>query len=141
MIPNTQPYVAISQYESTTPDGVRHVNHFEDPVVAWDDEGYPLVVSQQGLCRASDLPHFSMLSKVSRPIGALPADGWRVEHTNEDGTIWSEPLVGWLINADGTLSPLESDDQGRVHDVYLEYDRGAYRIYHPDSERPLPTGK
>lgn len=42
-------------------------------------------------------------------VAVLPADGWRVRHTEGGG---SEPIVGWAVAEDGLPVALISDGNG-----------------------------
>ena len=38
----------------------------------------------------------------------MPAGGWRILYTNPDGTVMTDPLIGWAIR-DGYVVPLAID--------------------------------
>lgn len=63
MIPATRPYEARFETEDGT-------DNYVQPVIAWDSEGYALVVnhSQGWLTRATDIPNFrGLVEKNGRP--------------------------------------------------------------------------
>jgi hypothetical protein len=122
--------------------------HFtEKAVIAFDDDGYALVISDKTgqsagrLVRADTYRNFSSLSdnpEYADYMTLIPAGGWRVELTGKDGSRWSEPLVGWALNTDGTVVSLSTDSTGSVDDFDL-YVKDGYRIYHPDQwDTPAP---
>jgi hypothetical protein len=110
-------------------------------IVAFDDDGHPLVIDENGkrnktqLIRADSWANYDgMADDPHPPITAImPGGGWRVEWTDSDGTIWSEPLVGWGLKG-GSVVPLSTDCDGLVDDFDLV--SGKWRIYHPDATEP-----
>lgn len=106
----------------------------EKPVVAWDDEGYPMVVHEKYGClvRANVYANFQTVHRADPPeiVGLIPADGWMVTFKDDDdGSEWSTPLIGWGLKADGEVVPLEVDGDGLVSAV--EY-TGNSRVWHKD---------
>jgi hypothetical protein len=65
-------------------------------------------------------------------VGLIPAGGWRVEYTEQGGAVFSEPLVGWAVKANGFVSPMVTSSEGEVDFLDLP-SPVKYRIYHPDS--------
>ena len=67
-------------------------------VAAFDDVGRPQVLDDQGgsLMPATELPGFRKVSDdAAGSTAIIPADGWRVEYLNNDGTRQRDaPLVG-----------------------------------------------
>jgi hypothetical protein len=130
LIPAPPGIVARYKHEE---DGRTH--HNELAVIAFDEDGGALVLGKDSLVPATSYRNFDGLSDGSEHAGysmLIPAGGWRVEFTNRDGSRWSEPLVGWALKPSSYVTPLTADDTGYVSD--FEHYRGAYRIYHPDSE-------
>ena len=111
------------------------------PIVAFDDDGHPLVIDQDGkrdktrLIRADAYVNYDGMAEDPYPSVTvlLPAGGWRAEFTDPDGTKWSEPLVGWGLKG-GTTIPLTTASDGMVDD--FDHYSGEYRIYHPDATGP-----
>jgi hypothetical protein len=106
------------------------------PVLAFDDEGRAMVLGDRGLVYADgyygrELDHISDYHSDPTLAGLIPAGGWRIEHTGQDGAKWSQPLVGWGLRVDGTVVPLDTDDGGNV-DSLAEVG-GTWRVYHPDA--------
>lgn len=106
------------------------------PIVAFDADGFPYVTPSQGksLIRADADRHFELIAEATYPPydALIPAGGWRIEHTADDGTTRSEPLVGWGARVDGSVVALVTDSDGRVmapHDRFLATE---FRIYHPE---------
>lgn len=105
-------------------------------VVALDDDGMPWIIPDKrpnrGLIRADEYRNYVGLghSSTSRIVSLLPAGGWRVEWTGDDGSTWSQPLVGWGVKANGDVVPLDTDPDGLVEEIGSPGQ--SYRIYHPD---------
>ena len=133
MIPAPPGLVALFKYDKSPSSSM--------PIVAFDDDGHPLVIDENGKRNKVQLVHADAWSNYDGmaedphpPISALlPAGGWRVEFTETDGAKWSEPLVGWGLKA-GVVVPLTTDIDGTVDDFDLY--SGTYRIYHPDATGP-----
>lgn len=107
-------------------------------IVAWDEDGRPLVVDNHGLSLAASTRYrFSGISRQPSPVvAAVPGGGWMIETTNEDGLTSTDPIVAWSIHADGTASPIGVDADGVSGDP--TDGPGQYRIFHPDSTFPAP---
>ncbi|MFY1703929.1 hypothetical protein ACN28G_19705 [Micromonospora sp. WMMA1923] len=115
-------------------------HHTYLPLVAFDDEGRPLVVSEKTgeLVRADRYRNFDGVEPHPHAdlVAIVPADGWRVAWKTASGGEWSQPLVGWGLKADGTVVPLDCDPAGYVDD-FGDSATHTYRIYHPDAD-PTP---
>lgn len=119
------------------PLGDGKARNAKKPIVAFDEDGAPCIVPWEGkaLVRADADPNYECMAEATYPPydALLPAGGWRIEKTAEDGTTWSDPLVGWGARSDGVVVPLDTDSLGRVIEppgnfrTYVEF-----RIYHPD---------
>jgi hypothetical protein len=87
------------------------------PVVAFDDEGGPLVLGERGLVAADSLPGFRSLAKTVRNT-VIPGAGWLAAlpidaDTTEDATRFLHvPVVAWLIDDDGDGLPLVAGADG-----------------------------
>lgn len=125
MIPAKDGYVAA--FNPGTSDYRAH------PVVAWNDEGEPLIVGDTGLVRAWNLPGFHGV--VQRPestvVSAVPGGGWLIDCVDQDGDTWTDVIVAWSVHADGSMAPLGTDREGVTSDATEGL--ADYRIYHPDS--------
>ncbi len=114
------------------------------PVIAFGDDGHPLVIGggkrDRSLVRAGAYSNYDGLGDDPYPpvVALLPAGGWRVAGAQDDGTVWSQPLVGWGLRADGSVVPLDTDGTGCVEE--LDSLHGKYRVYHPDAQEPQPPG-
>jgi hypothetical protein len=80
-------------------------------VIAFDDDGYPLVVGDgkrdRSLFRGDVYANYDGLGDDPYPsvVMLLPAGGWRVAWPQKDGTEWSQSLVGWGLRAPARPSP------------------------------------
>lgn len=92
-------------------------------VVAWDDDGMPLVLSwegePQGLTRADEHNGYIGVSYDREPpiVQVMPAvAGW---HCREDveGEDWVQPIIGWGLRANGRLVPLLPDDSELIEGI------------------------
>jgi hypothetical protein len=102
------------------------------PVVAWDEDGSPLVVGKWGLVRASDAGRGAVarIKRDNEPVvGAVPGGGWLIDCTDDEGNTWTTPILAWTVHADATTTPLTSDSDGLTGDATEGL--SSYRIYHP----------
>lgn len=67
-------------------------------------------------------------------VTALPAAGWRVRH--EDGG-HTEPIVGWVVGADGYAIALIDDGNGGGASPATGW--AGIEVYHPDSDTERRT--
>lgn len=122
-------------------DGNTHFS--ERPVIAFDDDGNALIHDgrrSRDLIPARCLGNYAGLSAEPSGVcytGLIPAGSWRIEFTGGDGSKWSEPLVGWALQSDGSIVPLCAYADGLVDS--LDHYEGEYRVYHPDSEETGPS--
>lgn len=101
------------------------------PVIAWDDDGHPLVTATQGLVRAERYPEFRRIGQPESPVvAAVPGGGWLIECTDADGGTWTDLILAWNIHADGTATPITTDRDGVTSDATSGL--ADYRIHHPD---------
>lgn len=133
MIPATTPYEVY--YKGTDNEGKPYT--WPGPqVIAWDDDGAPLVIPDshkqaRRLQRATDYGNFSHVAPADSPtVAALPGGGWRVEYKNDDGTLWSAPLVAWHIRASGETIPIDCDSTGYADNPTDS--SNFVRIFHPE---------
>lgn len=107
--------------------------HDSTPVIAFDDEGYPLVMGKKKLIR-TELFGENVKIEIHASEGdythIMPGGGWRIEFTQKDGAKWDTPLLAWAIR-DGLVDPLYADGDG---DVSTPYNSDKYNIYHPDEK-------
>lgn len=78
------------------------------PVIAWDEHGNAYVHDQQwgGLRRAGDIEGYRGTQTATPPVvSAIPATGWMAEY-DDNGTKSMEPVIAWLVHADGGVEPV-----------------------------------
>lgn len=131
MIPATDQYY-IAVFEG--PDGKPSASR---PVVAWDEDGHPMVAGERGLARAQTVAVEQELGTFSRVrrrvddlppyVAAVPGGGWMIDQVQEDGTIRTVPIVAWSIHQDGSAWAQVANQFGVTHAPV-----GKFRIYHPD---------
>ncbi|MFD3424095.1 hypothetical protein [Streptomyces decoyicus] len=122
MIPSKDGYFAL--YTNSDGRSVR-----SRPVIAWDDAGDALVVGSHGLKTAGSIAGFSGVTRHAVPlVAAVPGGGWFVDCTDEDGNSWTDRVVAWGIQADGTARPITTDPDGNTGDPTESV--AKYRIYH-----------
>lgn len=85
----------------------------EEPIVGWDDLGYPLIVDPATGKRidAHDLDdhEFCNLEPADLPfVGVVPADGWALRWN--DGS--TDSILAFAMQADGVLRPVVDSYQG-----------------------------
>jgi hypothetical protein len=138
LIPPGRPLVALFREEEA--EGEQEY-YFRVPVVGFDeDTGEPMVILEEDKRHprsARSVHNYVGLEFEDPPVvAALPGQGWRIEYT-DDGRKWSQPIVGWLVRADGSVTVVDIDETGYV----AERDTGegdVGRIYHPDADSDLP---
>lgn len=128
MIPADRSHYAV--YENT--EGERTAAR---QIVAWDDDGHPLVVGALGLTRAEECGNFRRIRHDTAPIvAAIPGDGWLIECTDDEGNTWTDRILAWTVHADGVASPIGTDSEGVTDDA--THGLAKYRIFHPDAVKP-----
>lgn len=69
-------------------------------------------------------------------VAALPGGGWRIEYDAirpKDGSTFSDPVLAWLVRANGETYPISTDSSGLTDDPT---DASNFRrVYHPDEEQ------
>jgi hypothetical protein len=108
------------------------------PVIAWDDDGSPLIAGKFGLISAAD----SGLGAVrgikhdtEAAVGAVPGGGGVIDCVDDEGTTWTTPILAWVIHGNGTATPITSDVDGVTGDATDGLEK--YRIRHPDATHIL----
>jgi hypothetical protein len=92
VIPAERGYTAIYR-----PEGDQY--HLEREVVAWEDDGSPLVLSEtdgKGLVPAASYPGLDCIEKRSPLVAFLNGGGWRCD---------DRPVVVWGIRANDAVEP------------------------------------
>jgi hypothetical protein len=98
-------------------------------VIAFNDDGEPLVAGRQNLVTASAYGKYELEDFGDGGYTAvIPGGGWCVEWPGGN----SGPLIGWACKPGGRIVALDADQHGLVEDS--DDWIGEYRIYHPDAE-------
>jgi hypothetical protein len=128
-------------------NGAQHVHYTTDQglpgpirqVLAWDSDGHPMVLGSHGLERAADLgPVERVRQDAAAVVGAVSGGGWVIEYQDVEGAKWVTPILAWTVHADGSATPITSDEDGLTDDATSGL--ASYRVYHPDESctRPEP---
>lgn len=118
MIPATIPFVARFKHHHTTAKGEAITTYSTKPVIAWDEGGYPYVAGEHNLVPANSYANFVDIGEGDAPIiAAIPGGGWQVKWSNEGGTAYVEPILAWILDADGSAKPISSDSDGITSEV------------------------
>lgn len=134
MIPAPPGLVARFKSTGNGPGGTR-TYYTDRRVYAFDDEGAPMIVSQEPARRLVPATQYSdyhglLESAECDYVALIPGGGWRskAEFTDKNGKQWvnDEPLVAWALRRDGIVIPLQVDRDGFVYEVQREV------VYHPD---------
>lgn len=132
-------------------NGAQYVNYTTDQglpgpirqVLAWDNDGHPMVLGSHGLERAADLgPIQRVRQDTAAVVGAVPGGGWFIEYQDGEGAKQVTPILAWTVHADGSANPLTADQDGLTDDATSGLT--SYRVYHPEEsytlqELPVPT--
>lgn len=113
------------------------------PVLAWDDEGYPLVLASENPRRLERADGFSNFSHVDtdsdRAISAIPGGGWMIRWTDDEGGTSVEPVVAWLVDATGMLTPAIVDEDGFTSGGDPRTVVNPPKFFHPDQRTERPS--
>lgn len=117
-------------------------------VIAFDSDGCALIVSEadrdsRRLMRADSFHNFiGLVDDLEAAdlgfVAVIPAGGWLVERTFEDGSIGTSPLVGWGLRPDGSVIALDTDIMGVVEPLDTTLTKPDFRIVHPDQIQTKP---
>ena len=121
MIPNTTSHVAFFKHEH---DGESHT--VSEDIIAWADDGTPLIVGPRGLVAASSRRNFDGISERDEldVVGVVPGQGWNIQQTNADGRKWLVPVIAFAIDAKGYGSIITASSHGEVEREHVMPDRG-----------------
>ncbi|MGK3945108.1 hypothetical protein ABK046_42825 [Streptomyces caeruleatus] len=107
-------------------------------VIAWGDNGEPLVVGRRGLVPAWELGSIDRLASEDAPVvGAVSGGGWLIDCKDDEGNEWTLPILAWTIHANGSTTPLTTDRDGVTGDATEGLD--SYRIYHHAERLPADS--
>jgi hypothetical protein len=102
-------------------------------VVAFNDDGEPLVVGKHGLHRADDFTGYVEVDDADNwiPLGVVPGGGWFVVTTQDDGTEHKQPVIAWVVNEAGYADAVVSGgDCGEP----IAGHSGSHMVCHPDEQ-------
>jgi len=129
--------------------GELHVAHFyndqsgksvELPVVGWDGANEALIVDAVTgqIFRAREAPDFDGVQPQPRCTAALPGQGWQatfVYPVDGHDVRVTAPVVGWLINERGVVTPISVAPDGEtVRPVDVE----DFKLTHPQAKPVTP---
>ncbi|MFC7973903.1 hypothetical protein ACFUT3_01385 [Streptomyces cinereoruber] len=121
MIPATTPYVARYRQTADLPNGTQGSYTIDRPVLAWNDDGHALVAADERgqLVPASGYSNFDGVMPAEPHIMAvLPATGWLAQYKDDgDGSIFTRPVLAFLVKSDGGCRPVMVDSQGFTDDA------------------------
>ncbi|MDX3235682.1 hypothetical protein PV392_08275 [Streptomyces sp. ME03-5709C] len=106
------------------------------PVIAWDNDGTALVPDEKtGRLRAADsYSNFAGVAPAKVPaVGILPGGTWRAEFRDDDGGVVSNPVLAWLVHADGSCVPTVADADGYADDPTTA--SNFVRLFQPEEEQ------
>lgn len=135
MIPAGDDYAAVFERDLTDHHGDSYRERQERPIVAWADDGGPLVVGMLGLVQATQEPGFTKITRKASPIVAVvPGGGWMVERTDDRDMTWTGPVVAWAVTANGGVRPLWPDLDAQP--VGVSPVTRTYQVWHPRQTEP-----
>lgn len=115
MIPATRPYDARFKKHLNANDGTTTTYYDTKPVIAWDEDGHPLVVGERQLVRASNLPGFMDIDEYESVfMSAIPGGGWQIAWKQDDGTEFIDPVLAWVVDHHGQAKAMSADSTGCV---------------------------
>lgn len=127
------PYMALCYVQSEVDPS--ETVRLDYPVVAWDDDGYPLVVHRSTLVPASTIPGFEKVQEHAVLSTVIPGGGWRGKVRNDNGRDWSSPVIAWHVRhyegGHPIMLPVVADPEGRTG--YLKDFTGEWSLDHPDA--------
>ncbi|MGV9600796.1 hypothetical protein ACWDR1_29465 [Streptosporangium sandarakinum] len=135
MIPATRPYKVRFKHEMTDNQGKTTTYYTERPVIAWDDNGIPLVAGDRHLVPANTYKNYAGLCEDDENyIAAIPGDGWKIAWKQADGSPdYIEPVLAWVVTSEGNARPISTDLNGEVDFVRPSSD---IRMIAPGEEPP-----
>ncbi|MFJ1536361.1 hypothetical protein ACIOFV_50160 [Streptomyces mirabilis] len=100
-------------------------------VLAWDEDGHPMVLGNVGLVRAANLGSVDRVRQDAPAIvGSVAGGGWLIDCQDDQGNKWTTPVLAWTVHADGSATPISTDREGVTSDATEGLSK--YRIHHPD---------
>jgi hypothetical protein len=156
MIPAPPGYDALYRHRPET----EPVPHLHVPVVAFADDGMPLVLGVRDhdrygnnvnlepfdaywrefhdrLRRADHIDGYIGVYESDLAIVSMtPPNGWHVEQTTYDGSeTYVFPLVGWGVRTDGSVVPLCITAYNEKVST-VQVGESGFRLRHPDQKMP-----
>jgi hypothetical protein len=119
MIPALPGITAHIKISSPTPDNPDNHHWWPERVVAFTDDGDPLIIGKVGLTT----PHGREYSLedahgTSDPTDTIiPGGDWNITYFLDGETPYTQPIVAWAISTDGYGKPITTDDTGSLEAV------------------------
>lgn len=134
MIPATTPYRVTLRHERPGADGKTHYSFSHVPIIAWSDDGAPLVAGSTSLLRGDEIPGFFGLTPADdHYIAAIPGGGWRIRWFVDEDESFVEPVLAWVITGEGVARPVTIDRYGVIDVVGDDTDQ-PFHLIRPDDE-------
>ena len=131
MIPATHPYRVTLRHEHTGADGKTHYAFSRVPIIAWSDDGAPLVVGSTSLRRGDEIPGFWGIERADdHYITAIPGGGWRIRWFVDEDESFVEPVLCWAVTQEGIARPVTTDRYGSV--AVVDDTEQAFHLIRPD---------
>ncbi|HEX6513956.1 MAG TPA: hypothetical protein VF049_00130 [Nocardioidaceae bacterium] len=137
MIPATKPYVARYGYTTTDRNGDKRDLAESRPVIAWDSDGQALVVNDRGSLIPATVPQgFQYVEEADdrRVVGVIPGGGWQMVWQLGTPDQYVEPVLCWVVCANGDVKPVGVDEDGYSETVDEFHTRP--KVYPPNAEIP-----
>jgi hypothetical protein len=144
MISAPEGLCAVYDDEHGSKDHLWDSRHHRTQIVAFNDDGEPLVPGKRELELARRYKNFLGIISTRDPdasdvriMSVIPGDGWYVEWSEEvwertDGNVTGrQKVICWALRADGEIVPIvDGEVPGRA--MQAEDMNGKYVLWHPD---------
>jgi hypothetical protein len=133
MIPAPPGIVAL--YRIGGKDPAKSYQH-QEPVLAFDDDGEPLVLDRHEGLRPARLAGSSSNYEGTEYIGdelrhVIPGGGWLARITSKNGSRWTVPVLAWAFQDGGYGRPIMAEPDGGASPLKVT-DYADVELLHPD---------